>query len=360
MKITKKYTNRGFTLVELLVAMVITVLLMGVLMNVAATSATVLTRAQTRLDLADKTERIFDILESDISSMIIRRDDRHWFYAGLPWDGASNQPNYLSVSNDTAVSQSSNAVTSVGSFAFPSVSNFVFYTSVVDSYDGFRNDSAAGNHDKGGDVSLVEYQLDFRNVLNELGDATAITTAEADSPALFRWLEFPDNAFESLSTPGTLLEVLHNTSSGAFAADKQKTYSLLSSQVYSMSSTFNISYTNASGDTEYGYIALTPHSGSGDYQATTIGIGPSGVLFSDAVEYFDVGTATYFTDSTAKTGFENMVIDSVNVTITILDKAGLRYLENVIAGVGLEYMSQEDLLTKHSYSFTRKMAFPEY
>ena len=363
MKLHKNKRSKGFTIIELLVSMAITIILLTIIISVAASSGDILAKAKTKADLSAKSDRVFSILESDIESMVIRRDSSHWFYAGLPYDGAGNTPRYLDAAapNEVEVAQSGNTITSVGAFAFPSVANLVFYTSVVDSYDGVRD--AAG--DAGGDVSFVEYQLDFSNMVNSSLDSGISGSVDDNAtPQFFRWLEFPDNTFNTLSGSEPLVQVFNDNSvsTGYSEPDKQKAYSVLSTNIYSVSATFNISYTDDSGVKAYGFIALTPHEAAGKYNATGIGIGPNGTLYSDASEYFTGGTApNYFSDSTAVADFNGMTIDSVNITITMLDQRGLQYLEGLISGDGgFAHMNRDELMQQHSYSFSKTLDFPDY
>lgn len=363
-KITHK-KSKGFTLAELLVAMFITTILLTVLISAAASSGEVLAKAKSKAELSEKVDRVFSILESDIESMLVRRDDKHWFYAGLPYDtSGATSPRYLtSAVTNIKVDQADNEVTNVGPYAFPSVANMVFYTAVVDSYDGVRNDNVI---DQGGDVSMVEYQLDFSNMFNE---QTGNNDVDTDvSAQLFRWIEFPDNVFGSLDDARPLIEVFNTSGSvgtvSYVAPDKQKTYSVLSTNVYSINATFNVSYIDTSGATEIekkAFIALTPHESPGDYNATTLGIGPNGVLFGDA-EYFFTGgsTSSYFADSSYQSGISSLKIESVNLTITLLDNAGIQYLDNVVLLDGTGNMNRSELIAKHGHVFSRTIDFPDY
>lgn len=363
MKFNQNKGRRGFTIVELLVSMAITVVLLSIVISVAGTSADILTKAKTKADLSTKSDRIFTIMESDMDSMLIKKDTSHWFYAGLPYDVGTNTPRYIDASaNDLVeVTQRSNAVSSIGDFSFPSVANMVFYTSAIDGYDGVRN--AAG--DAGGDLSFVEYQLDFNNMVNaDLGSGITGTQDDNPSPHFFRWIEFPDNTFKTISGSEPLVKVFNDaaSSAGYIEPNKQRAFSVLATNIYSLSATFNISYLDDTGRKIYGFIVLTPHEPAGAYNATSIGIGPNGTLYSDATEYFNVGTATnYFSDSTAKVGFNGMKIDSVNVTITMLDQGGLLYLEGLISGEGsFARMDRSELLQRHGYSFSKSLDFPDY
>lgn len=360
--------RRGFTIVELLVSMAITVVLLSIVISVAASSADILAKAKTKADLSAKSDRIFSIMESDIDSMVIRKDSSHWFYAGLPYDNGTNIPRYLdAAANDLVeVQQSGNEVdlSSIGRFAFPSIANMVFYTSAIDSYDGIRDNVG----DEGGDVSFVEYQLDFSNMVNsDLGGGITGTEDDNPSPHFFRWIEFPDNTFKTLSGTEPLIKLFNDSASsvGYSEPDKQKAFSVLATNIYAISTTFNISFSDmadSTGKKIYAFIALTPHAEAGDYNATTIGIGPNGVLYGDAKAYFSGGTASeYFSDSTVLPRFNGMKIESVNITITMLDQGGLLYLESLIAGEGgFERMDRNELLQRHGYNFSKTLNFPDY
>ena len=139
MKILRQHIKKGFTIVELLVAMTVTVILVTVLLQLTTTSGDVLTSTQNKVDLSSKANRVFDVIESDISSIVVRRDGFDWFYAGAPIEGA-NAPNYINNPNvgELRVGQTNGNYVpgNSGDFSFPNVSTMVFLTAPLDRYDG--------------------------------------------------------------------------------------------------------------------------------------------------------------------------------------------------------------------------------
>lgn len=73
-----KRFQRAFTLLELLVAVVITLGLAGILLAVASSSLEHWRKAQGRVDSMTQAKIIFDLLERDIQGLLHRRDNNVW------------------------------------------------------------------------------------------------------------------------------------------------------------------------------------------------------------------------------------------------------------------------------------------
>ncbi len=358
MKILRQNLKKGFTIIELLVAMAVTVILVTVLLQLTTTSGDVLTSTQNKVDLSRKANRIFDVMERDINSMVIRRDESDWFYAGTPHDEGDNPPNYINNSGvgELEVRQEDGIVGTTGDFSFPNVGTMVFFTSPVDRYDGLIGEL----EDAGGDVSFVEYELDYRSVINSIESGGTVSTNinENARPAFFRWQEFPDSTFKLLSSAGaTALEKFHSAD-----YDKQQTFSVLSSQVYSVTHSFSVAY-----DGGVGSIVLTPHQANGGGNNTTaLRISRNAGLVGNATEFFEertTGSGRYLEGWGVRADRVNLRITGVTVSLTFLDQQGLDYLRLVadgsISGAAVS-MTREELINRHGQSFSRTMKFPDY
>jgi prepilin-type N-terminal cleavage/methylation domain-containing protein len=164
--------KRGFTLVELVVAMAITAIIVTVLVTVTSVALDTWNRSRSELRAARNAKTMVDFMARDFESLVIRKGNSYeWLSAVADSDIASIGGNM----------KSTNA------------SKLIFFTSAKDRYDGQIGTSS----DKGGDVSCVGYQLNYRDPI------TKITNSTTPDPALQtfvfnRVLVDPDNTFKDL------------------------------------------------------------------------------------------------------------------------------------------------------------------
>jgi prepilin-type N-terminal cleavage/methylation domain-containing protein len=75
--------RRGFTLLELLVAVVITLVLAGLMLTVTSNVLTLWRRSQASHTQAVTAKQALDMVERDLQSALCRRDSRHWLAADI-------------------------------------------------------------------------------------------------------------------------------------------------------------------------------------------------------------------------------------------------------------------------------------
>ena len=61
----------------------------------------------------------------------------------------------------------------------------------------------------------------------------------------------------------------------------------------------------------------------------------------------------------ARAGFNDVRVESVDVSVTILDEVGQRYLDDVNHG-GSQHMTRQELIANHGRSFASTIKFPTY
>lgn len=368
--------KKGFTIIELLISMVITVILVAILLQVTTMSSDTLVSAKNKVDLSRKAARVFEIMESDINSMVIRRDGNDWFYAGQPTDQTASQPNYLArgIGDPLGMNLGANGAMTrppvTNDFSFPNTCAMVFYSAPVDRYDGLIGTA----EDAGGDVSLIEYELDYRSIINTFNSSDESDIDINARPTLFRWIEFPDKAFSVLGDDltisdgnPTLLEIFHSAG-GSLSVNKQQGLSVVSSQIYSVTTSYTVAWGGAAPGV--GQIMLQPVEGpSNAISASAIRISGNGQLKADATEYFEpTGTASasrerYLDEWVPRVEFPGLRITGVTVTLTLLDEQGIDYLDLVASGSisgNAVSMTKEELINRHGQTFSRHIQFPEY
>lgn len=345
MQIRKESRLGGFTLVELMVAVAITVVLLGVLFNITAVSADTLTSAKNKVEMNKRAEIVLDQLEVDIASIILRDDDFEWFYVGKALRPADLGPNSKPIEGD---------------FAFPNTLGMVFYTAAVDKYDGYsgtdEKDLDNEEIDRGGDVCMVNYMHDFTNPLASVGGSGS----EGDDRQLqlMRFIKFPNESYRSIASDSNASA--QQVWEAKYGLPPYGLDASIAGGVYSVSAAFELQYTDKVGDLRYHTVAITPDVATndrGDFQATFLRISGKKGVISDCDKLFDENTDTG--EWALDEEFSNVKVRSVTYTITFLDDEGENYLRQVVGPDGkTAYMDRKELVKQHGYSFTRVIDFP--
>lgn len=380
MNLQLKTKSKGFTIVELMIAISITALLIIILVSLTTMTTGVLQSADSKVKASNQAKILFDKLESDINSMVIRSDDQEWFYAGLgnTMDFGTTQ---LQIKPSVATNRRVSAASDLGDFSMPNCAYLVFLTAAQDRYDGLIGTS----EDKGGDISMVEYWSWFSNITASTGDAVSTDTdSEAKQLSIARLYISPNEAFLS----GTNADQSKNTVIPINSANcmfrtcnesiKRQNQALtldyqLSGGLYQFSCIFNVSYTEG-GVRKIQPIILRPlltvdstlvPSGTDEKNiATFLRIsGPRGVI-ANAPSLWESdntlgGEEKYGDYFKHKTGISNSKVESVEIIATFLNEEGQRYL-NILDDGGTAYMTRSELIDKHGRTFSRTINFPEY
>ena len=218
---SSKSSRRGFTLVELLVAMAITTIIILVLVGVTSVAIDTWKRSRAEVRAASQGKAMVDSMARDLEAMVVRTGNSYqWLYAETP----STMP-AISGTGGGGKEQSSNAL------------DLEFFTAVTDRYDGGIGTSA----DKGGDISGVGYKLVYEDPLN-----SSSTSSNYGTFALHRVLVNPDETYSKLlgQTPDKFHTAFQAFDSGSKAAE-----SFVCENVYQFTVTFLVEISRTSGTT---------------------------------------------------------------------------------------------------------------
>jgi prepilin-type N-terminal cleavage/methylation domain-containing protein len=233
--------RRGFTLIELMVAMAITSLIVTVLVSITAIALDTWTRSRSEIRAARQAKAMADTMARDFEALVTRRGNKfQWLHAEAP----STMP------GPTAM-MSSNA------------SELTFFTAATDRYAGAINTDA----DKGGDVSCVSYRLQYQDPIAG-GTETAFSTF-----ALYRLLVNPDETFEKLLGKEDLKQEFTSYSSKLVEVEN-----FVCENVYQFTITFNVEVTKAeAGITNKLTVPVSLGSGGGSGRVDTFRILGTGI-----------------------------------------------------------------------------------
>jgi|GEM_PF-230414 len=160
--------KRGFTLMELMVAMAITTIIVTVLVSVTSIALDTWNRSRAELRAARQGKSMVDSMARDFESLVTRRGNTNEWLSAI----ASPTADLPKVKSTT----SSNAC------------ELIFFTAATDRYNGQIGDPA---FDKGGDVSCAAYVLEGK-------DPIAGGSGKFDTFVLNRLLVNPDDTFKQL------------------------------------------------------------------------------------------------------------------------------------------------------------------
>ncbi|MGC4017252.1 MAG: prepilin-type N-terminal cleavage/methylation domain-containing protein [Luteolibacter sp.] len=156
--------RRGFTLMELMVAMAITTIIVTILVGITSVSVDAWTRSRAEVRANRQGKAMTDAMAADFQAMVTRKGNSfEWLYANLKRD--SDLPGSSKVKSNNA-------------------SSLIFFTAATDRY--------SNTTDAGGDVSCVSYKLDYKDPVS------GNTSTSYDTFALYRMLVEPNETFTSL------------------------------------------------------------------------------------------------------------------------------------------------------------------
>lgn len=194
--------RRGFTILELLVAMAITTIIVTVLVGVTSVAIDAWSRSRAEVRAARQAKSLVDTMVRDFEALVTRRGNSfEWLYAKLD----SDLPGPTSMKSTNS-------------------SDLIFFTSATDRYSGQINTTS----DKGGDVSCVSYKLDYQDPI--AGGNTNYSTF-----AMYRLLVNPDETFKDLLGKTDLKSAFSGYSSKVNSVEN-----FVCENVYQFTLTFNV------------------------------------------------------------------------------------------------------------------------
>ena len=300
MKNPRNFSSRkGFTLMELMVAMAITTIIITVLVSITSIAIDTWNRSRSELRAARQAKSMVDTLARDFESMVTRR---------------GNEYEWLSAKNSNS-SDGPSGLNSTNS------SELIFFSGSTDRYDG----NIGGKDDKGGDVSAVLYKLFYKDPVDKSGSYETFV--------LNRVLVDPDQTFKNILGQ-TSLEASFNTLSN----ELEKEENFVCENVFQFTVTFQIEVTQGTGSSAK--LVSVP---------VTVGRGSSGSV-TDSFKIKGTGIETDATSSgVSPDELKSGRVKSVEISLTVLTDAGI---DQVRRG-GMSDAKKAEFMAKHSYQYTK-------
>ena len=286
-------SGRGFTLIELLVAMTITTIIVTVLVSVTSIAIDIWNRSRSELRASRQAKAMVDSMARDFEALVVRR---------------GNVNEWLSATSKQPDGGSTNAA------------RLVFFTAATDRYNG----EIGGTNDKGGDVSCVGYDLEWKDPIQ------GGTGGKFQTYVLNRYLANPDVTFTSLLGKPEIGDLF----TSAYGADLAKPENFLCENVFQFTVTFHVEVPPvppATVATVPKLVTITPSGGTTKFKIKGTGI------------------ETLPTDDTLKTGR----ITAVGISLTVLSDAGVDLLRKTPAKA-----NDAAWLAKNGFQYSKLIQLP--
>jgi prepilin-type N-terminal cleavage/methylation domain-containing protein len=308
--------KRGFTLMELMVAMAITTIIVSVLVSITSIALDTWNRSRAELRSSRQAKSMIDTMARDFESLVTRRGNTN------EWLSAVASPNQ-SIGDQSKIT-SSNAA------------ELYFFTAATDRYDGKIGTAT----DLGGDVSCVGYRLEYRDPIDNTGSSQFKTFV------LNRLLVNPDETFTKLlgKTDSTdTSKGLDDVFTTQFAANLTNSSNFVCENIYQFSVTFHVQVTDTTQSPPVVTdVPIVIGNGSGSQSSKTFMIQGTGIKTEI--------TGSTFSPAQIAAGR----VTAMELSVTVLSDYGIDQLRTRTFGSG----QQAEFLAKNSYEYTKLVQIP--
>ncbi|MFT4177642.1 MAG: prepilin-type N-terminal cleavage/methylation domain-containing protein [Luteolibacter sp.] len=300
---------RGFTLMELMVAMAITTIIITILVTITSLSMDTWNRSRTETRAARQAKTMVDTMAHDLESLVARRGNNFdWLFAKAA-DAIG-----------PADAQNTNAA------------ELYFFTAAQDRYEGMLGDQRA---DKGGDVSSVAYRLAYRNPIGANQDNDSLATF-----VLYRKLVDPDDTYRRLLGREDLEQTWKT-----YERTIVEARNFVCENIYQFSLTFNVAVeVTTENITRTQVVPVTISNSPGSLEIREFRINGIGLLAPNFG-----GSRNVTADQ-----FQAGKVISVEISLSVLSDNGLEQMRRR----KLSGDAKADFLTKNSYQYTKLVQLP--
>jgi len=293
--------KKGFTLLELMVAMAITTIIVTILVTITSISLDAWNRSRAEIRAARQAKTMVDTMARDFEAIVTRRGN------AFEWLNAK-----ASLPEGDPKLQSSNAA------------EVYFFTSATDRYLG----DIGGPKDLGGDVSCVGYNLEYKDPIQGAG-------GDFQTFVLNRKLVDPKETFEVLLGQTDLPDKFPN--------GIEDNTNFVCENVYQFSLTFNVEVLKSVGTPAKMTTFVVPLTIS-DGSIKTFKILGTGIVYTGTANTITGANLTQPEISAGR-------ITSVEVSLTVISDFGVDQLrKRTFTG-----NQQSEFLNKNSYQYSKRI-----
>jgi type II secretory pathway pseudopilin PulG len=290
--------KRGFTLVELIVAMAITIIIVGVLVSVTSIATDTWNRSRSELRASRQAKSMVDAMVRDFEALVIRSGNANEWLSAIT---EADLPGSAGMSSANA-------------------SKLIFFTSAADRYNG----QIGSTDDLGGDVSCVAYELDYKDPLVVGGE-------DFETFVLNRLLVDPKETFEKLLGEEDLTTALDSST-----VKIENPVNFVCENIYQFTVTFHVEVTDTTKTPAV--TSIVPVTLGKDTKEFRI--------FGNKIDTDYAGTSASLVPSGR--------VKAVDFSITVLSDMGIDQLRRrTFSGT-----QQTEFLAKHSYQYSKLVQLP--
>ena len=290
--------KRGFTLVELIVAMAITIIIVGVLVSVTSIATDTWNRSRSELRASRQAKSMVDAMVRDFEALVIRSGNANEWLSAIT---EADLPGSAGMSSANA-------------------SKLIFFTSATDRYNG----QIGTTDDLGGDVSCVAYELDYKDPLVVGGE-------DFETFVLNRLLVDPKETFEKLLGEEDLTTALDSST-----VKIENPVNFVCENIYQFTVTFHVEVTDTTKTPAV--ASIVPVTLGKDTKKFRI--------FGNKIDTDYAGTSASLVPSGR--------VKAVDFSITVLSDMGIDQLRRrTFSGT-----QQTEFLAKHSYQYSKLVQLP--
>ena len=306
---SKSYQNRnGFTIVELLVGMTITLVIVGLLLSMTKIAIGAWQVSNNKVKASRLANEVFEIVGRDLEGLVIRSGNSfEWFdISENVINGEVLGPNPAEIINNSL--------------------ELNFFTATPDRYNGQIESSP------GGDVSLVRYRLAFQDI---------VSGPDGEKPvySLYRARVEPDVVFTNLLAESNLSTALETLGQSDSIRDVQN---ILADNIYD----FTIGFT----------FEFTIDDGTKVFERVTVQVGGSDNALS--IKGDDILIGADRVPIQIPDGAAAPRIASADISIFVLSDIGMKKL-NVPGRPALSSAEFGEFLDEHGTSYTKSVLLPQ-
>ena len=300
--------NRGFTLMELMVAIAITTIIVTVLVSITSIAMDTWNRSRAEVRAARQAKAMVDAMARDFEALVTRRGNTNEWLSAV---SAKPLPG--------------------GNMKSTNAAELIFFSAATDRYDG--EIGVNNKKDLGGDVSCVSYRLFYK-------DPIANNGTNYQTFVLNRLLVNPDATFNDLLGKTDLIAAF-----GAHAANLNSVDNFVCENVFQFTVTFNVEVTKATSGSAPPTIVNVP---------VIVGQTSTGQV-TDSLKINGAGIVAQVTSSNVSADeLKAGRITSMQISLTVISDFGVDQLRNH----KFSDTQKAEFLTKNGFQYSKLVQIP--
>ncbi len=303
-------SRRGFTLLELMVAMAITALIVTVMVSITGIALDAWRRSRAQVRSARQAKAALETMAKDFESLLVR--------GGNPYQ-------WLVARVEPELAGGGGGLGGPAENQMPNAAQIVFFNSATDRYEG----QIGGAKDEGGDVTAVGYRLIYRDPILDRNEGQGAYPVFA----LYRNLIDPKPTFDKLLGKTDLIDSYKN-----FQRDDYKPENFVVENIFGLTVTFVVEYEDSKNP--------------GVMKTQRISIMRSGSGSGSAREFIIAGDGIKMSGGGGSKDLLSGRVIGVDLSITILSDFGLQQAAKTS-------IPTDQIIREHGFHYSKSVIVPQ-